>query len=702
MEKFELVSPFKPTGDQPEAIDKLVEGLKKGFKSQVLLGATGTGKTFTMANVIAKVNKPTLILAHNKTLAAQLASEFREFFPKNSVEYFVSYYDYYQPESYVPQIDLYIEKDADINEEIDRLRLAATKSLMTRKDVIIVASVSCIYNIGSPESYRQSVITLFKDQRIGIKEILRRLLDLQYERNDLDLQRGNFRVKGDVLEVYPAYEQTVIRVRFLGDSIEKIEKLSPTSLDSEGALEEISIFPARHYVMPQQNIEEPISQIKNDLRDRLELLKKEGKDVEAKRLSQRTNFDVEQFEQLGYVKGIENYSRYFDGRQAGEPPYTLLDYFPALAGKQGSDDRDVKYSSTSRASGPFLPKDFLLFVDESHMSLPQIRGMWHGERARKNILIDNGFRLPSAMDNRPLTFDEFSRKIHQVIYTSATPDTYELSIADQVVQQIIRPTGIVDPQVEVRPTKGQIPDLITEIQKRVKKGQRVLVTTLTKNMAEDLSEYLGEREIKVMYIHFQVDTLERINILRDLRLGKYDVLVGINLLREGLDLPEVSLVAILDADKEGFLRSKTSLVQTTGRAARHVEGRVIMYADNVTGSIKGAIEETNRRRSVQEQYNKEHGITPETIQKAIHDIGERLAEIAPEATTVAEIDFTKVPKKEVKRLTRDLEQEMKLAAEELDFEKAAIIRDQLFDLKNQTLEIPKTVTVKEAKKISLN
>ncbi|MEX0616678.1 MAG: excinuclease ABC subunit UvrB [Candidatus Woykebacteria bacterium] len=674
MNKFKLKSPWPPTGDQPVAIEKLVKGLQEGFKHQVLLGATGTGKTFTMANVVAQINKPTLLIAHNKTLAAQLASEFREFFPENAVEYFVSYYDYYQPEAYVPQIDLYIEKDADINEEIDRLRLAATKALMTRSDVLIVASVSCIYNIGSPEAYKESVLTLFKGQKILVKEILARLVEIQYERNDLDLKRGKFRVKGDTVEIYPAYEEFVVRVSFLGDSIEKIEKLDPTSFDNQEALEEIVVFPARHYVMPRQNLEDPLSQIRNDLDGRLKYLKKENRVVEAKRLEARTKFDLEQLEQLGFVKGIENYSRYFDGREAGEPPYTLIDYFP---------------------------KDYLLIIDESHMSVPQIKAMWHGERARKNVLIDNGFRLPSAMDNRPLTFEEFSRKVNQVVYTSATPSVYETSLAERVVEQVIRPTGIVDPQIEVRKTKGQIQDLIEEIQKRVKKGQRVLVTTLTKHMAEDLTEFLAEREIKVMYIHYQVDTLQRIDILRDLRKGIYDVLVGINLLREGLDLPEVSLVAILDADKEGFLRSQTSLIQTTGRAARHIEGRVIMYADNITGSMKAAIAETNRRRNVQISYNKKHNITPATIQKAIHDIGERLAELQPEVTTVEELDFTKIPKTEIKRLSKDLESEMKLAAENLEFERAALLRDQFLELKNQNLVIPKTITTKEARKIKM-
>lgn len=670
---FELVKPFAPTGDQPEAIDKLLKGIQKGFKHQVLLGATGTGKTFTMANIIEEINEPTLVIAHNKTLAAQLAAEFREFFPKNAVEYFVSYYDYYLPEAYIPQVDLYIEKDSAINDEIDRLRLAATKSLMTRRDVLIVASVSCIYNIGSPQTYRESVITLFKDQKVPIKEISSRLIELQYERNDFDLKRGTFRVKGDTLEIYPAYEEFLVRVSFFRDSVEKITKLNVTSFEKIEDLEEVMIFPARHYVTPNKDLTNPISQIKEDLKDRLNYFKGKNKVVEQKRLEQRTRFDIEQIEQFGHVKGIENYSRYFDGREVGEPPFTLLDYFP---------------------------KDFLLFIDESHMSVPQIRGMWHGEKARKSTLIENGFRLPSALDNRPLTYEEFAIKINKVIYTSATPQDYELGLSEQTVEQVIRPTGVVDPEIEIRKSKGQIPDLMKEIKKRVDKGQRVLVTTLTKNTAEDLSEFLSEREIKVMYIHHEIDTLQRVEILRDLRKGKYDVLVGINLLREGLDLPEVALVVILDADKEGFLRSKTSLIQTTGRAARHVEGRVIMYADKKTDSMKGAINETNRRREVQLNYNKKHNITPKTIEKAIHDISERLSEIQPEVSTAAELDLAKVPKREIKKLTRDLESEMKLAAENLEFERAALLRDQLLELKNQNLKIPKTVTAREIKKLS--
>ncbi|OGY26184.1 MAG: excinuclease ABC subunit B, partial [Candidatus Woykebacteria bacterium RBG_16_44_10] len=568
-----------------------------------------------------------------------------------------------------------IEKDADINEEIDRLRLAATKALLTRRDVLIVASVSCIYNIGSPDAYRQSTITLFKNQILPIANVKEALVRMQYERGDLDLKRATFRVKGDVLELYPAYEEFAVGVSYFGDKIEKISKLNPTSLDAVEEIEEIMVFPARHYNAPLDISYDPLKQIKGEFNDWSQKLKKQNKLVELQRITNRVNYDLEMLAEIGFVKGIENYSRFFDGRNPGEPPFTLLDYFP---------------------------KDFITFIDESHMSLPQIRGMWHGERKRKEVLIENGFRLPSAMDNRPLTFEEFMRKVGPMIYVSATPNDYELSLSNQVAEQVIRPTGIVDPQVEVRPTEGQIPDLIKEIQARVKKGQRVLVTTLTRRMAEDLTEYLQEREMKVMYIHYQVDTLERVDILRDLRIGKYDVLVGINLLREGLDLPEVTLVAILDADKEGFLRSKTALIQTVGRAARHVEGKVIMYAEAVTGSMKIAIDETNRRRKIQTDYNEKHSITPETIQKTIRDIGQRLKELQPEADTVQELDLSKVPKDQVKQLIRDLTAEMTVAAKQMDFERAAILRDQMLELKNQQLEVPKTITAKEAKRIKIS
>lgn len=673
MEKFELSNPFQPTGDQPNAIKKLVEGFERGDKFQTLLGATGTGKTFTIANLINQVQKPTLVIAHNKTLAAQLASEFREFFPKNAVEYFVSYYDYYQPESYVPKIDLFIEKDSDINEEIDRLRLAATKALMTRRDVLIVASVSCIYGLGSPEAYRKATLSLFTKQKIGLKTVASRLAEMQYERTSTDLSRGTFRIKGDVLEIYPAYETFGLQVSFFGDEVEKITKVDPVSFETQENLEEILIFPTRHYQMEDEDISTPLHQIQDELGERLKYFRDNNKLVEAQRLESRTKYDLEMMEQLGYCNGIENYSRYFDRRKAGEPPFTLMDYFP---------------------------KDYLLVIDESHMSLPQIRGMWHGEKARKNTLIEHGFRLPSAMDNRPLTYDEFARKLNKVVFTSATPADYEVSMSSQVVEQIIRPTGIVDPEVEIRKTKGQIPDLIDEVGERVKKGERVLVTTLTKHMAEDLTEFLRERDIKVMYIHYEVDTLERVQILRDLRRGIYDVLVGVNLLREGLDLPEVSLVAILDADKEGFLRSKTALIQMIGRAARRVDARVIMYADKETGSMKEAIAETNRRREIQTIYNREHGITPKTIEKSLRDISERLAEIQPEATTVEELDLTKVPKDQITRLIKDLEKAMKQAAEDLQFERAALLRDQIMELKKDQVKVPRTVTAKEAKEIT--
>ena len=675
MGKFDLKSPWPPTGDQPQAVKKLVSGLKNNNQFQTLLGATGTGKTFTMANVVAEVNKPTLVISHNKTLAAQLASEFRGFFPNNAVEYFVSYYDYYQPESYVPQIDLYIEKDSAINEEIDRLRLATTKSLLTRKDVLIVASVSCIYNIGNPQAYMDSTLSLQKGQVIPINKIKEQLVRLQYQRNDMDLARATFRIKGDMLEIYPAYEEFALRVSIFGDKIEKIVKINTTSFETLEEVEEISIFPAKHYNVPSNLPYDPLDQIKKEFETWSAKLKKENKLVELQRLTSRVKYDLEMIKETGSVKGIENYSRFFDGRSPGEPPYTLMDYFP---------------------------KDFLIFVDESHMTLPQIRAMGLGEKKRKETLIENGFRLPSAMDNRPLSYDEYMRKINQAIFVSATPTDYEISLSSQVVQQIIRPTGVIDPYIEIRKTEGQIPDLIKEIKERVKKGQRVLVTTLTKRMAEDLSEYLQEKEIKVVYIHHMVDTLERVEILRDLRKGKYDVLVGINLLREGLDLPEVSLVVILDADKEGFLRSRTSLVQTTGRAARHVEGKVIMYADVKTKSMKEAIDETNRRREIQLEYNKKHKITPETIKKAIHDISERLEEIQPEAETAQELDLTKIPQDQVKLLLRDLNNEMKIAAEHTEFERAALLRDQIQEIKNQQLEIPKTITAQQAKKIIKN
>lgn len=653
---FKLKSDFVPTGDQPGAIEKLTIGVNSGQRAQTLLGATGTGKTFTIANVVQNIQRPTLVIAHNKTLAAQLASEFREFFPENAVEYFVSYYDYYQPEAYIPHQDLYIEKDSSVNEEIDRLRLAATKALLTRRDVLIVASVSCIYNIGSPEAYKESTFTVRVGEEPKRDVFFKELGRLQYERNDVDFKRGSFRVKGEIIEVHPAYEQFIVRIEFLGNKIEKITARDSVSFEKLEDLEEIAIFPARHYMMPFESLLGPIALIRKEMTARVKEFKGEGRIVEAQRLEQRTNYDLEMLEQLGYCNGIENYSRYFDGRKPGDAPYTLLDYFP---------------------------KDYLLVVDESHMTLPQIRGMWHGERARKDVLIEHGFRLPSAMDNRPLTYEEFLRRTTQTIYTTATPTDYELSMSEQVVEQVIRPTGVIDPEIEVRPSEGQIPDLIEEIKARIQLGQRVLVTTLTKRMSEELTTYLQERQIKVMYLHSDVETLERIEILRDLRLGVYDVVVGINLLREGLDLPEVSLVAILDADKEGFLRSRTSLIQTTGRAARHVEGRVIMYADKMTASMKAAIGETNRRRQIQIAYNQKHGITPTSIKKAIKDISERLQELQPDATTAEELDLTKVPPQEVSKLLKDLEREMSQAAKNMEFERAALLRDQIIELKRE-------------------
>lgn len=656
MAKFDLKYPFQPTGDQPEAIKKLVEGVNKGNKHQTLLGATGTGKTFTMANVIAQTGRPTLVIAHNKTLAAQLAAEFREFFPNNAVEYFVSYYDYYQPEAYIPQSDTYIEKDSDINEEIDRLRLAATRAILTRDDVIIVASVSCIYGLGSPETYKEYTARIAVGEENSMSEIQRQLVYLQYDRNDTDLKRGTFRVRGDVMEIYPAYEQFTVKISWFGNKIDKITTHDGTTGDIIEELPQVTIFPAKHYMTPVGRLEEAMKSIEHEMRERVKEFKAGGKFLEAQRLQQRVDYDLELLRELGYTSGIENYSVYLDGRKPGEPPYTLLDYFP---------------------------KNYLTIIDESHISLPQIRGMYNGDQARKQTLVDYGFRLPSALDNRPLKFDEFQRRVNQTIYTSATPSEYELSLSDQVVEQIIRPTGIVDPEIEVRPTKSQIQNLMSEINERVKRGQRVLVTTLTKRNSEDLAGYLTEMGIKVMYLHSDIDTLQRVDILRDLRLGVYDVLIGINLLREGLDLPEVSLVAILDADKEGFLRSQTSLIQTIGRAARHVEGRVIMYADTITGSMKSSIEETNRRRTVQEGYNQEHGITPLSITKAIKDISDRVKELQPEADTTAELDLTKIKPSQLHELVKDLEKEMKRAATELDFEKAALLRDQIIELKRE-------------------
>jgi len=650
---FELVTDFQATGDQPQAIEKLVEGLRKGHRHQTLLGATGTGKTNIMAWVIEQVQRPTLVMAHNKTLAAQLYSEFRALFPHNAVEYFVSYYDYYQPEAYVPQFDLYIEKDASINEEIDRLRLAATSALFSRRDVIIVASVSCIYSMGDPEEYGRVVLHLPRGEQRNRNKVLRHLVDIYYERNDFDLGRGKFRVRGDTLEVFPAYGELAFRVEFWGDDIERITEVNPLTGEVLRDLETVDIFPAKHFITPEDKLQLALRDTEIELQERLTELREKGKLLEAQRLEQRTRYDLELLREVGYCPGIENYSRHLSQRPPGSPPWTLIDYFP---------------------------DDFLLFVDESHMTLPQVAGMYHGDRSRKETLVEYGFRLPSALDNRPLSFREFEQRINQMIYTSATPAAYELQHSAQVVEQIIRPTGLVDPQVIVKPTKGQIEDLLGEINRRVEEGERVLVTTLTKRMAEDLADYLMELGVKVHYLHSEIETIERVEILRDLRLGVYDVVVGINLLREGLDLPEVSLVAILDADKEGFLRSETALIQTMGRAARHVHGEVIMYADGITDSMHRAIEETNRRRQKQIAHNLEHGIEPRSIVKSIRDLTDRVKAVAEER---AAYEVTgEMPMHEMERLIKDLEKQMKAAAAELEFEKAALLRDQIFELRD--------------------
>lgn len=654
--KFQLVSKFKPTGDQPQAIEKLVAGFRKQGKFQTLLGVTGSGKTFTMANIITALQKPTLVLAHNKTLAAQLAAEFREFFPRNSVNYFVSYYDYYQPESYVPQRDLYIAKEATINDEIDRLRHQATASLLTRNDVIIVASVSCIYGLGRREEYEKEKLVLRAGQKIGRRELLKKLVEIRYARNDIDFHRGTFRVKGDVVDIFPSYEnENIIKLDIFGKKIEKISVVDFLTGKKKEGVKEVTIFPNTHYVMPPDQLPAVIAAIRHDLAERLAELKKQNKLVEAQRLEQRTRYDLELLEHTGFVSGIENYSRYLDGRSPGEPPEVLLDYFP---------------------------KDFLLIVDESHITFPQVEGMYWGDRSRKDTLVDFGFRLPSAKDNRPLKFSEFEQYYNQVLCTSATPREYELEKSKgAVVEQLVRPTGLLDPTIEVRPTKDQVDDLIGQIKARVAKKQRVLVTTLTKRMAEDLTKFLQDLNIKVQYIHADVDTMERLEILRDLRTGAYDVLVGINLLREGLDLPEVSLVAILDADKEGYLRSDTSLIQVMGRAARHLDGHVIMYADQQTSSMKRAINETLRRRKIQEAYNKKHGITPRSIQKAIRD--DRLAgKKKPEEKKLALKD---IPADEINRVVKILEQKMELSAKNLDFEQAASYRDQVIALQHANL-----------------
>lgn len=643
-EVFKLVSPYEPNGDQPSAIKSLVSGLRSDVKEQVLLGVTGSGKTFTMANVIADIQKPTLVLAHNKTLAAQLFNEFKEFFPENAVHYFVSYFDYYQPEAYIPRSDTYIEKDSQINEEIDRLRHAATDSLLTRRDVIIVASVSCIYGIGSVEDYSGLSITLKKGERRLRDKFLRQLTDIQYQRNDIDFHRSTFRVRGDVVDVFPASEELAYRIDFFGDDIDRITQINPLTGEILKELNELRIFPGSHYVTPHDKVNAAISKIEDELQHRIDIFKSQDKLLEAQRIKQRTDFDLEMLQETGFVKGIENYSRYLTNREEGEQPATLLDYYP---------------------------DDFLLFIDESHMTIPQVRGMYNGDRARKEVLVEHGFRLPSALDNRPLTFVEFEKHINKVVYVSATPAQYEIQRSPKPIEQVIRPTGLLDPLIEVRPVDNQVDDLINEIKNTISKGQRTLVTTLTKRMSEDLTDYLKDINIKVQYIHSDVETLERSDILRDLRLGVYDVLVGINLLREGLDLPEVSLVAILDADKEGFLRSEQALIQTIGRAARHEEGCVIMYADKVTRSMEKAIGETNRRRAIQEKYNSDHGIKPSSVQKSIGKGIERLKQVEAKP----KIDLNKIPKDEYKHLIRDLSSQMSLASANLEFEKAAELRD---------------------------
>ena len=652
MPEFQIVSDFNPTGDQPDAIAKAVAGVDEGLTHQTLMGVTGSGKTFTMANIIEKVQRPTLVIAHNKTLAAQLATEFKEFFPDNAVEYFVSYYDYYQPEAYVPRTDTYIEKDADINEELDKLRHAATRALLTRRDTLIVASVSCIFGLGSPEEYQSFVAYVRKGEMRNRRLLIRQLVDMQYERNDMDFARGNFRIRGDTMEILPAYEELGVRIEFWGDEVERIVVVDPLTGELLGERDDIEIYPAKHFVTSQEKMTLAIQDIEVELEECVRELKEQGKLLEAERLESRTRYDIEMMQETGYCAGVENYSRHLARRAAGSTPYTLMDYFP---------------------------EDYLLFVDESHMTLPQVRGMFRGDQSRKETLVEFGFRLPSALDNRPLNFDEFQEHVNQVVYVSATPGPYEHEHSQTMIEQVIRPTGLLDPVVEVKPTTGQIDDLLYQIQARVEKGQRCLITTLTKRMSEELADYLREMGIKVHYLHSEIDTLERSEILRDLRLGVYDVVVGINLLREGIDLPEVSLVAILDADKEGYLRSRTALVQTIGRAARHVDGSVIMYADVVTDSMKYAISETERRRIIQEAYNREHGIIPQGIQKDVRDITERVKAVAE--TTTPYITHDDIPREDLTRLIKDLESQMKTASRALEFEKAALLRDQIIDLR---------------------
>lgn len=653
---FDLQSHYKPSGDQPGAIQALVEGVKEGKRHQTLLGATGTGKTFTISNVIKEVNKPTLVMAHNKTLAGQLYNEFKEFFPNNAVEYFVSYYDYYQPEAYVPQTDTFIEKDSSVNDEIDKLRHSATSALFERKDVIIIASVSCIYGLGSPEEYREMVVSIRTGMELERNQLLRRLVDVQYERNDINFTRGTFRVRGDVVEIFPASrDERCIRIEFFGDEVDRIREVDALTGEILGEREHVAVFPASHFVTREEKMKKAIDNIEVELEHQLEKFRSEEKLLEAQRLEQRTNYDLEMMREMGFCSGIENYSRHLTLRDAGATPYTLLDYFP---------------------------EDFLLVVDESHVTLPQVRGMYNGDQARKGVLVEHGFRLPSALDNRPLTFDEFQNKVPQAIYVSATPGPYELEQTPQMVEQIIRPTGLLDPTIDVRPIEGQIDDLIDEIQERIRRNERVLVTTLTKKMSEDLSAYLKEMGLKVEYLHSEIKTLERIEIIRELRKGTYDVLIGINLLREGLDIPEVSLVAILDADKEGFLRAERSLIQTIGRAARNSNGHVIMYANKITDSMKKAIDETKRRRSIQETYNEKHGIVPKTIVKKIPDIIRATQAAEEEESYVTKLlKGKKISKVDREQLIKNLEAEMKEAAKALDFERAADLRDTIFELK---------------------
>ena len=653
MSEFKLVADFSPTGDQPKAVADLIIGLEEGKEHQTLLGVTGSGKTFTMACVIEKTQRPTLVLAHNKTLAAQLTTELQGFFPENAVEYFVSYYDYYQPEAYVPRTDTYIEKDADVNEQLDKLRHSATRSLLTRRDVVIVASVSCIFGLGSPEEYQGFVASINKGETLVRNKLVRQLVDMQYERNDFDLSRGKFRVKGDTLEILPAYEELGLRIDFWGDEVERIIQLDPLTGEILSEKDHAEIYPAKHFMTSGDKLKMAIEDINLELSDQLKFLKSQGKLLEAQRLESRTKYDVEMLEIAGFCSGVENYSRHLSQRAAGSTPYTLLDY---------------------------LPEDYILFVDESHMTLPQVRGMYGGDQSRKETLVEHGFRLPSALDNRPLNFQEFNDRINQVIYVSATPGPYELEHSEKIAEQVIRPTGLLDPMIEVKPINGQIDDLMHEINLRIQKQERILVTTLTKRMAEELSDFLKESGVRTHYLHSEIDTLERSEILRDLRLGVYDVIVGINLLREGLDLPEVSLVAILDADKEGYLRSATALIQTVGRAARHVDGKVIMYADTVTKSMKQAIDETERRRQIQRTHNLENGLEPESIRKTIRDINDRIKDATKEVDDPG-IPAGELPLEDLTRLVKDLESQMKKAAKDLEYEKAAIIRDQITDLR---------------------